>query len=99
MSGDEVRIRNVVILELGRVGEQGIHVGVIWGWRLGGIRELVIHKESERWPIVEVRGVGRVVSGGDIRSISGRCGWKLVTIWSSSGLGRFRMVDDGDVWP
>ena len=40
-------VGNVVLLELGKVGEEVINMGVLQRRRLGGIRELVIHEKTE----------------------------------------------------
>ena len=64
--GGVLRVGNVVLLKLGKVSEEVINMGVLWRWRLGGIRELDIHEKVKHWPVVEIR---RVVSGGDVRLI------------------------------
>ena len=67
--GGVLRVGNIVLLKLGKVGEEVINMGVLQRWRLGGIRELDIREKAERWPVVEIR---RVVGWGGVRLISGR---------------------------
>jgi hypothetical protein len=62
-----VWVQSVVLLELRKVG-------VLWRWRLGGIRGLAIHEKTERWSIAEVERGG---TGGKRRGCKIKL-WKVL---------------------